>query len=491
LSPAQNLGPTLPPAQNLWAGFGAGDLTLRSLPVSTRELARWTGLDAVALEQLALSGKIPSHREEAGYSFDPRRLQETLSSTTPSRTSNGSNDLNVLDRLALVSASEESVEDFGRRVLERYAEVFSATHGTIFLADGDAWLRPAARWGAGEIDDWEALDGIAAWVAISGDPLLLPSLHDEPAAGPDADLRLADPSQITDREALAAPLQLGDQRVGVVMLGRDRGGPRFTDRDLSLLSTSSTQLALAIDRMTSRHHLATRERAADLVQSQLEAYAHDFRETFAAEKRRSQELSDALDELERTYFATVRGLAVAVEAKDEYTAGHLIRVTRLGMAMLRIVDDEEAKDPQYKFAFLLHDIGKLAVPDAVLGKSGPLNETEWEIMRSHSVTGRRILEDIPFLSGAKEIVFAHHERWDGKGYPRGLRGEAIPAGARVFSVADSFDAMTSNRPYRRAMPLDDALSEIERGSGTQFWPLGVEALLGIPKPNLEAMMEHQ
>jgi HD-GYP domain-containing protein (c-di-GMP phosphodiesterase class II) len=459
---------------------------LRSLPVSTRELARWTGLDARALEELALSGKIPSSREEAGYSFDPRRLQETLGRGAPSQTPPGSRDLHLLSKLAVLSAGGEGVEDFCRRALGRYAEVFSATHGTIFLADGDAWLRPAARWGPEEINDREALDGIAAWVAISGEPLLLPSLHDEPA-----EVRLVDPSQITEREAVAAPLQLDDQKLGVVMLGRARGGPRFTDRDLSLLSASSTQLALAIDRQAGKHRLDAKVRAADLVQSQLEAYAHDFRETFAAEKRRSQELAQALDELERTYFATVRGLAVAVEAKDEYTAGHLIRVTRLGMAMLRLVDFEEAEDPQYKFAFLLHDIGKLGVPDAVLRKNGPLNETEWEIMRSHSGTGRRILDDIPFLSGAKEIVFAHHERWDGKGYPRGLRGEAIPAGARVFSVADSFDAMTSDRPYRRAMPLDDALGEIERCSGTQFWPRGVQALLRIPRANLEAMMGHR
>jgi HD-GYP domain-containing protein (c-di-GMP phosphodiesterase class II) len=469
---------------------GRGPNILRSLPVSTRELARWTGLDAHALEELALSGKIPSSREEAGYSFDPRRLQETLRREASSQTPPGSPDLHLLSKLAVVSAGEESVEDFCLRALGRYAEVFSAAHGTILLADGDAWLRPAARWGPEGIDDREALDGIAAWVAISGEPLLLPSLHDEPAAGP-AEVRLADPPQIAEREVVAAPLQLEDQMVGVVILGRARGGPRFTDRDLSLLSASSTQLALAIDRQAGKHHLETKVQAADLVQSQLEAYAHDFRETFAAEKRRSQELAQALDELERTYFATVRGLAVAVEAKDEYTAGHLIRVTRLGMAMLRLVDLEEAEDPQYKFAFLLHDIGKLGVPDAVLRKNGPLNETEWEIMRSHSVTGRRILDDIPFLSEAKEIVFAHHERWDGKGYPRGLRGDAIPAGARVFSVADSFDAMTSDRPYRRAMPLDDALGEIERGSGTQFWPLGVQALLGIPRANLEAMMGHR
>jgi HD-GYP domain-containing protein (c-di-GMP phosphodiesterase class II) len=463
---------------------------MRSLPVSTRELALWTGIDARALEDLARSGKIPSRHEDEGYSFDPRRLQETVSNGSPARIPNGPTDLHLLNELAVVSADGESVEDFCGSAVRHYADVFSATRGGIYLADGDAWLRPAARWGAGDSDDWEALDGIAAWVAISREPLLVPSLHDELASRQDG-VRLADPSRIADREAVAAPLRLGAQLVGVILLGRDHAGPRFTDRDLSLLSASSTQLALAVDRLAGKHRLETKMEAADLVQRQLEAYASDFRETFAAEKRRSQELADALDELERTYFATVRGLAVAVEAKDEYTAGHLIRVTRLGLALLRIIDLEESQDPQYEFAFLLHDIGKLGVPDAVLRKRGPLTDAEWEIMRRHAELGKRILDDIPFLSEAKEIVFSHHERWDGKGYPRGLSGEAIPSGARVFSVADSFDAMTSNRPYRRAMPLDDALSEIERGAGSQFWPLGVEALFEVPPAELESIVGHR
>jgi HD-GYP domain-containing protein (c-di-GMP phosphodiesterase class II) len=463
---------------------------MRSLPVSTRELALWTGIDARALEELARSGTIPSRHEDAGYSFDPKRLQETVPNGSAAHTPNGSTDLHLLNELAVVSTNGENVEDFCRAAVRHYADVFSATRAGIYLADGDAWLRPAARWGAADNDDWEPLDGIAAWVAISGEPLLVPSLHDE-LASRQADVRLADSSRIVDREAVAAPLKLGAQLVGVIMLGRDHAGPRFGDRDLSLLNASSTQLALAIDRLAGKHRLEAKVESADLVQRQLEAYASDFRETFAAEKRRSQQLVDALDELERTYFATVRGLAVAVEAKDEYTAGHLIRVTRLGLALLRIIDLEESQDPQNEFAFLLHDIGKLGVPDAVLRKKGPLTKAEWNIMRRHAELGKRILDDIPFLSRAKEIVFSHHERWDGQGYPRGLRGEAIPSGARVFSVADSFDAMTSNRPYRTAMPLDDAMSEIQEGAGTQFWPLGVEALFEVPPAELESIVGHR
>lgn len=226
---------------------------------------------------------------------------------------------------------------------------------------------------------------------------------------------------------------------------------------------------------------------ANSIQRQLESYALDLRETYDAEKQRAEELAAALSELEHTYRATVHGFAVAVEAKDSYTAGHIVRVTRYGLAMMRVIAPEKANDPTFEYGFLLHDIGKLIVPDAVLGKQGPLDEEEWKVMRLHPETGRRIIEGIPFLAGAMEIVYTHHERWDGRGYPRGLKGEELSLGARVFPVADSFDAMTSDRPYRQAISTEAALAEIVRGSGSQYWPEAVEAFAGIPIEELEAI----
>lgn len=223
------------------------------------------------------------------------------------------------------------------------------------------------------------------------------------------------------------------------------------------------------------------------VQQQLEAYARDVRESYAAEKERSEQLAAAYEELKRTYLATVHGLAVAVEAKDESTAGHIVRVTKYGLMLLRMLAPDLPEDPQFEYGFLLHDIGKLGVPDAILRKRGPLTEEEWQLMRLHSETGRRIIGEIPFLAGATEIVYAHHERWDGKGYPRGLKGEEIPLGARVFPVADSFDAMTSDRPYRRAMSMDAAIDELRRGRGTQFWTEAVDAFLSIPLDQIEVV----
>lgn len=267
---------------------------------------------------------------------------------------------------------------------------------------------------------------------------------------------------------------------------------RCKDGRYRLLESTARPIFDEGGRLTGFHGTSrdvTDERAAtDLQQTtlrQLEAYALDIRTTFSAEKQRAEELALALDELERTYLATVRGMAVAVEAKDEYTGGHISRVTTYGLMMMRLVAPEEAADPQYEYGFLLHDIGKLAIPDAILTKDGPLTDAEWVVMRSHVEIGGRILASIPFLESAREIVLAHHERWDGGGYPRGLSHDEIPLGARVFPLADAFDAMRSDRPYRKALPLDVALEEIRKGAGTQFWPDAVDAFLSLPHDELD------
>lgn len=222
---------------------------------------------------------------------------------------------------------------------------------------------------------------------------------------------------------------------------------------------------------------------------QLERYATDLRDSFAAEKDKARRLSEALDELSNTYLATVRGFASAVDAKDAYTAGHLIRVSKFGLLILEVLSPESVGDPQYEYGFLLHDIGKLAVPDAILGKPGPLDDLEWQVMKRHPAAGRQILQNIPFLSAAVDIVYSHHERCDGKGYPQGLTHDEIPFGARVFSVADTLDAMTSSRPYRKGRPLEVALEEVCNGSGSQFCSEVVEALMTIDRQLLQGVVE--
>ncbi|MGH9267747.1 MAG: HD-GYP domain-containing protein, partial [Acidimicrobiales bacterium] len=325
----------------------------------------------------------------------------------------------------------------------------------------------------------DAAAGLSAWVAASGHSLILP------------DTRRADEFSASARpdsphDALAVPLLIDERATGVLLAMRRLEASPFSDRDHAVATVLAGSLALAIERARMQETLKRRLESSNFFQRQLEAYALDVRKTYAAEKRRAEELAAALSELKRTYLATVRGLAIAVDAKDQYTAGHLVRVTRYGLMLMRVLEPEKAGDLQFEYGFLLHDIGKLGVPDAVLAKSTPLTGEERELMDRHPEIGRRILEDIPFLAGAKEIVYAHHERWDGEGYPRGLKGLEIPLGARVFPLADCLDAMTTDRPYRKAMPMDQALDEIRKGSGTQFWPEAVEALGSISEEELEA-----
>jgi HD-GYP domain-containing protein (c-di-GMP phosphodiesterase class II) len=285
-------------------------------------------------------------------------------------------------------------------------------------------------------------------------------------------------------ELLVVPCQLQGDVVSVLVLARPAGSEATVEEDLAKLG-STLSIALAADRARIHFTLERRMTEAEAIRRQLDAYAVDLRSVYLSERARSDELGHALVELEETYEATVRGLAIAVESKDEYTGGHLFRVTRYGMTMTAIVAPAHRDDPQFEYGFLLHDVGKLTVPDAILAKSGALTEDEWEFIRAHPASGRTILERIPFLSEASEIVFCHHERWDGKGFPQGLAGDEIPLGARIFPIADAFDAMTTSRPYREAVEIEAAREELVRGSGTQFWPDAVDAFMSIPIDELE------
>jgi HD-GYP domain-containing protein (c-di-GMP phosphodiesterase class II) len=213
---------------------------------------------------------------------------------------------------------------------------------------------------------------------------------------------------------------------------------------------------------------------------QLERYAADLRDTFKAEREQRARLQES-------YMATVRALSNAVEARDAYTGKHAERVAAYGLVIARALGSPLADDPQIEFGFLLHDIGKVAVPDSILYKPGPLSEEEHALMARHPELGDRILREIEFLGEAKAVVRHHHERWDGDGYPDGLSGEDIPLAARVFSVADALDALTTDRPYRAAIDLASARAAIEAGAGTQFDPAVVAALGGVSDETLEGI----
>ena len=196
---------------------------------------------------------------------------------------------------------------------------------------------------------------------------------------------------------------------------------------------------------------------------------------------RTQQLSIALQDLEQSYDYTLEALGGALDAKDAETEGHCQRVTAFTITIAKAMGVDKGLLRQIARGAFLHDIGKMGIPDDILRKPGPLTAEEREIMRRHCEIGYSVLERIPFLKEAAEIVLAHQEFYDGTGYPRGLKGEEIPLGARIFAVADTLDAMISDRPYRKALPVSAARDEIQRFSGRQFDPRVVEVFLAKPE----------
>ncbi|HEX2016805.1 MAG TPA: HD-GYP domain-containing protein [Solirubrobacteraceae bacterium] len=227
-----------------------------------------------------------------------------------------------------------------------------------------------------------------------------------------------------------------------------------------------------------RARVAAGDAEAEAKERQLERYAADLRETFKRERERAQALR-------RSYMATVRALSNAVEARDAYTGRHAERVAAYGLEVAHALGSELAENPEIEFGFLLHDIGKVAIPDAILYKPEPLSEQEQLLMQRHPVIGWEILREIDFLGEAKRVVRSHHERWDGAGYPDGLAGEEIPLAARVFAVADTLDALTTTRPYRTAAGLARAREIIGQAAGTQFDAQVVAAFASIGDESLE------
>lgn len=224
----------------------------------------------------------------------------------------------------------------------------------------------------------------------------------------------------------AAPIAFKGEIKGVLFCGPKLSGEAYGEYDLDIMTFIANSIALGME----NSHLVT--------------------------------------QLQTTYVSTLRSLISIIEAKDPYTAGHTERVAAYSMAIANRLNFADEELRTIMFGALLHDIGKMGVLDKIINKPGPLSEEEWELMRAHPVVGAQIVEKMEFLGGTIDIVRHHHESWNGKGYPDGLKGEDIPLIARIVTVADSFDAMTTDRPYRRALTLDEAINRLEEASGVQF-----------------------
>lgn len=338
----------------------------------------------------------------------------------------------LLTRIGTAIISYEGIDNLLNLIVENAAVAMEAQHGSLLLFEGDRQaLSVKTLWstGGGTARSKRRIpvgEGAAGWVAREGRSLR--------STGTLAALGMPDGPQ-REGAVLCVPLKLRERAIGVMAVLREDASKGFTEDDESLLASISAQMAVA-----------------------MENYQLNL-------------------DIERTYLETIMALALAVEAKDPYSAGHSKRVghyaskigEELGLdsEMLRVLND----------AGVLHDIGKIGIKDAILLKPDPLTEEETQIMRQHAVIGEAIVRPVRSLQKVTLLLRHHHERFDGSGYPDGLKGEAIPLGARILSVADTYDAMVTDRPYRKRLPVDAAKAELRKYAGVQVDPAIVEAFL--------------
>ncbi|HEX9574214.1 MAG TPA: HD domain-containing phosphohydrolase [Myxococcales bacterium] len=280
--------------------------------------------------------------------------------------------------------------------------------------------------------------------------------------------------QVLQRHPHAAVVMLtgyGDTENAVECLKRGAA-------DYLLKPPRITDLVRAIERAQSRRKLALARNRYH------QGLARRVREKTA-------ELTDALRRTADAYNSTLSALVAALDAREHETSDHSQRVVRYTLAIAEKMAIRGEELDQIGRGALLHDIGKIGVSDSILLKAGPLTPAEWVDMRKHPEIGHQILQAIGFLNQAAEIVLSHQERWDGGGYPRRLKATEIPLGARIFAIADTLDAMTSDRPYRRGVSYQEARAEIARCSGTQFDPACVEAFLSLTVEELTELRDRR
>ena len=300
-------------------------------------------------------------------------------------------------------------------------------------------------------------------------------------------------------EASEFPLVISDVKMpgkgGMWLLERLREAHPDT-AVIMLTAFGDTEAAVECLRRGAADYLLKPPKVTDLIRAIERALAKRrlelarYRYRTSLEKRvreKTAELSRTLSNLETTYSTTLWALVAALDAREHETSDHSQRVVRYTLAIARRLGVPERDLPDLGRGALLHDIGKIGVPDAILLKPGKLTEAEWTEMRKHPQIGWNILGTIPFLAVPAEMVLCHQERFDGGGYPRGLAGDAIPLNARIFAIADTFDAMTSDRPYRRRLEAAAARTEIARCAGTQFDARCADAFLSMSAAELDEL----
>ncbi len=344
--------------------------------------------------------------------------------------------LALLSQLGQILNSTLDHKEIRRRATEAATRLMKAETGSLLLVDeGKRQLYFEVALGDRE-EDIKMIplsfgEGIAGWVAQNGTPVIVNSPRKDPRFFKGVDER----TEFKTRNIICVPVRVKEKIVGVLeaVNKQEKGG--FNKNDLSLFISLADQVAIALDN------------------------------------------SRLYQELEEMFFQTADSLADAIEKRDPYTGGHTQRVTQYSLAMAKYLQLEPVERKWLKVAAVLHDIGKVGIEDRILRKPERLSPEEFKTIRNHCSIGVEILEHIQQLRESIPGVKSHHEQLDGTGYPDGLKGDEIPLLAKIVAVADTFDAMTTDRPYRKAMEKETAVKELKRCVGTQFDEEAVEAFL--------------
>lgn len=331
--------------------------------------------------------------------------------------------------------SEVDIDSLLSLIMDSVTELTEADRSTLFFIDSEKnELYSKIAQGVEEIRI--SVDvGIAGYVARTGKTLNIADAHQDSNHYRQVDKKTG----YRTKSVLCMPIQnMHGERIAVIQVLNKQTAEVFTEEDEELLGALLPQIGIAIEN------------------------------------------ARLYDSLQESYRETIKALVNTLDARDVETREHSSRVVKYTLEIAREMGIAGKELDAIRYGAMLHDVGKIGVKDAILHKPGPLTPDEWEQMRKHSEIGYEMLKDVKLLKYSLPIILHHHERYDGDGYPGGLSGEDIPIGARIFAIADTLDAMTSSRPYRKALPYEVAYEEIVKNAGAQFDPRIVELFTRIP-----------
>lgn len=414
-------------------GFGAlvGFWGMRKSIVKIQELTRYTR--GALSKNIPDLGKIETEENEVtqlarAFNEVTKNLEDNIKRLEASKQTMQY----VLSKIALGVSSLQTIDTFLELIVEIMVKALEAKTGVLMLLDeknAELYVKVAS----GFKDTLKNLrikvgEEGPGWVAKHNKPLLVPQLHK---------LKTEEENDPFTLPLLCVPLTYQDRLVGVLAVTGKLGGGNFTEDELLIVSNLASQTAVAVEN-----------------------------------ERLNQDA-------EKTYLETISALAIAVEARDPYSRGHLDRVSQYSVKTAQKLSLDEEAIKEIKDAAELHDVGKIGISDDILKKESILNEGETRIMHKHPIIGEAIIKPVRRLSNLCDIVRHHHEWLDGSGYPDGLKDDEISLGAKILCVADAFDAMTMDRPYRKALSIEEAKAELKKYIGVRYDAKVVEAFLGI------------